>query len=283
MSIKLIPAILVSLVLGFGLGSIPGLNEHLHWNLWFIIPISGLLLGMLTGWAQFGACYFLDQKVNRSTLLVLSVAAMIGYALVDYGIYLSTTVHLKDVQGVPEGDYKLSDLVSFWDYMSWRLGSSTISSRYGTKLFQMGAAGTTLSYIVDLGGALAGALGVLFACTDRYPYCDRCLQFKRREKKYQVTFKYEENLAQEIFARIAELIQGKTYKDIVSYCRELSERHHEKKGNVQITVDQRFCRRCREASIIGKIHRLKGREWDEVSSLSFSFTSQPGEHSSLVG
>lgn len=216
-------------------------------------------------------------------LLTLSLAAMVGYALVDYGIYFSTSIHLKGVEGLPEGDYKLSDLISFWDYMAWRLGSSTISTRHGAKLLQMEAAGTTLSYIIDLAGSLLGALGSLFICTDKYPYCDRCFQFKRREKKYQVTFKYEENLAQEVFVRISELIQGQIYKDIVSYFRELSDRHHEKKGNVRITVDQRFCRRCREASIIGKVYRLKGSEWDEVSDLSFSFTSQPGEHSSLMG
>src|SRR5215813_76690 len=108
MSIKLMPAVLVSLVLGIGLGSIPGLNEHLHWNLWFVIPISGLLFGMLTGWIQFGTCYLLNRKIERSTLLLLPVAAAIGYASVDYSIYLSTTVHLKDVRGLPEGDYKLS-------------------------------------------------------------------------------------------------------------------------------------------------------------------------------
>ena len=130
MSIKLIPAILVSFVLGFGLGSIPGLNEHLHWNLWFVIPISGLLFGMLTGWLQFGTCYLLEHRVGGSTLLILPVAAAIGYVFVDYGIYFSTSIHLKDVKGVPEGDYKLSDLMSFWDYMSWRLGSSTVATRH---------------------------------------------------------------------------------------------------------------------------------------------------------
>jgi len=145
----------------------------------------------------------------------------------------------------------------------------------------MGAVGTTLSYVIDLSGALLGSLGALLIFTDKYPYCDRCSQFKRREKKYEVVFPYEENLAQEIFAKISELIQRQTYQDIVSYFRDLSEKHHDKKGNIKITADQRFCRQCREASIVGKAYRKKGSEWSEVRDLSFSFTSQPGEHSSL--
>ena len=121
---KLIPAILISLAVGFGLGSIPVVNQHLHWNLWFIIPASGLLFGMGVGFLQFWSCYALNQKVSGLRFIVLALAGLVGYFLVDYGIFLSTTIHLKDVKGLPEGDYKLSDLMSFANYMAWRLGSS---------------------------------------------------------------------------------------------------------------------------------------------------------------
>jgi hypothetical protein len=126
---KIIPAIRISLAFGFVLGSIPVVNEHLHWNLWFIIPVSGMLFGMATGFLQFWSCYALNQQITRAHLLgILPLAGLLGYALVDYGTFLTTTVHLKDVQNLPEGDYKLSDLITFAGYMAWRLGSSTIKA-----------------------------------------------------------------------------------------------------------------------------------------------------------
>ena len=286
MSIKLVPAIVLGLLLGFGLGCIPELNEHLHWNIWFIIPISGLIVGGLMGWLQFWVCYFINQKVGGWSFLILSLSAMIGYAAVDYGIYFSMTIPISGVEGISDGDYRFSDVTTFSEYMKWRLGSSSFSTRHGIK-FDMGTIGTSISYIVDLGGALLGAVGILFFCADKYPYCDRCFRFKKREKKYKILFKFDENLANEIFIKIAELIDRGGYKDMISYIRNLSEMYHEKGGDAKIVVDQRFCPTCREASIIGNVFLLGkrelfgNREWKEVDELSLSFTSQPGEHISL--
>src|SRR5882762_3045231 len=96
-TMKLIPAILISLAFGFALGSIPVVNEHLHWNFWFIIPVSGLLFGMAAGFLQFWSCYALNQKVSGANMFILALAGLVGYVFVDYGIFLSTTIHLKDV------------------------------------------------------------------------------------------------------------------------------------------------------------------------------------------
>jgi hypothetical protein len=87
MSVKLIPCIVASLLIGFVLGCIPVVNEHLHWNLWYIVPISGLALGALIGRIQFGICYRVNQKVAGVVIVVLAAAAMVGYATVDYGTY----------------------------------------------------------------------------------------------------------------------------------------------------------------------------------------------------
>lgn len=170
MAVKLVPGVLSSLILGFGLGFVPGLNEHLHWNLWFILPISGFFFGMVAGLIQFGTCYALDRKLRIWAVIIFSLAAAAGYALVDYGTYRSTTVHLSDAAVFPEGDYRLPDLIPFRDYMLWRLGSSTVFTRHGTRLYDRGTTGTTLSYFVDLVGAILGALCGLLTGVEEYPY-----------------------------------------------------------------------------------------------------------------
>jgi hypothetical protein len=34
----------VRIAAGVGIGAIPVVNENLHWNIWFVIPISGVIL-----------------------------------------------------------------------------------------------------------------------------------------------------------------------------------------------------------------------------------------------
>src|SRR5262245_48810389 len=128
---KLIVPVLISLIIGFGLGSVPGLNEHLHWNLWFIIPISGLMLGMGLGWTQFFICFVLNQVVSGWRIALMALAASASFVAIDFGIYRSTSIPVKGVAGMPDGQYRIADLVSFPQYMQWRLGSSSVKTRHG--------------------------------------------------------------------------------------------------------------------------------------------------------
>ena len=45
-------AVVLGTFIGLVFGSIPGLNENLHLNLWFVIPVSGVLVGGLLGLMQ---------------------------------------------------------------------------------------------------------------------------------------------------------------------------------------------------------------------------------------
>lgn len=281
MGIRLIPGFLIGVLLGIGLGFVPFVNEHLHWNVWFILPISGLLFGVLAAYLQFLGSYALRQQIKGLGLLWLSVGALFGFAATDYGVYLSTTIAITEMEGIPDGEYRLVELISFWDYMKLRLGSSSLSSTYGGGDFELGRMGTTLSYVVDLLGAWLGAWGTLIYLAGRYPYCERCSIYKKRERKYRVLFKFDERLVEEVFGRLQELIRGAIYPDLVKYCQELAQKHNDRNGNINITVDQRFCPRCREATLLGSVSRLAGSEWKELDDLSFSFSSQRGERVSL--
>ncbi|MHC4154590.1 MAG: hypothetical protein ACYST6_06670 [Planctomycetota bacterium] len=276
MSIKLIPSILVGLAIGFGLGSVPVVNEHLHWNLWYIVPISGLILGLLIAWIQFAICYRLNQKVTGVSLVVLA-AAMISYASVDYGIYFTTKVTISGVEEIPDGEYKLRELMTFTQFMKLNLQGSTVSDGPGLGGTEIGATGTTISYIADLLGALLGAGGLLYYFSEKRPYCDRCGKYKEQEDKYQILFTHEENLVKEIFGRLTELKEKGVYDDMASYCTELAEQHQAADGDVKIVVEQRLCPDCREATILGNVFRYGKKEWNEVSELGFSLNSERHE------
>ena len=38
---------------GIAVGTVPIIKDNLHWNLWFVIPISGFAFGAAFGWIQF--------------------------------------------------------------------------------------------------------------------------------------------------------------------------------------------------------------------------------------
>jgi hypothetical protein len=266
----------VSLVIGFSLGSIPGLNQYLHWNLWVILPVSGLMLGMGLGWTQFFGCYVLNQPVNGWRTVGLALAASASYVAVDFGIYHSTAIPMKGVNGLPDGEYRLAELVSFPQYMQWRLGSSNVMTQHGTKIFEMGAAATTISFVVDLAGAFAGAGGMLLVAASMYPYCAPCARFKSRAKKHVITFRYDEKRVQEMLGQIAAHVRTGSCADLVAYLEELSMQVHDQKGDMRITTDERQCSLCGEVTILGSVaRRRKDSTWVESPELGYSLTSHP--------
>jgi hypothetical protein len=277
MLFKMMSAAFFSLVFGFVLGSIPGLNENLHWNLWYVVPISGLLFGCAMGGLQFWYCFKVNQRIKGGVIACLVIAALLGYGAVDYGIYRSITVTVEGHEEIPDGEYKFSELMTFWQYMKVNLGGTTVESSTGEKI-EMGSTGATISYIADLIGAAVGGFCILLVCRDKYPFCEKCDRYKQREKKYAVKLVFDEQKIDEIFERMGKLIEAGVYTDLVVYCQQLASDHNDRKGDIKINIDQRYCSSCLEATMLGIVYRKSGGKWQELKDLKFSFTSQPGEH-----
>ena len=277
MSVVTLPLAILTIVFGFILGYIPVLNEHLHWNLWYVVSISGPLFGCFVGWVQFGYCFKTNERLSTFLMIHLSVMALLGYSAVDYGIYKSIVIEIEDVEGLEDGQYKLSELISFWQYTKLNLGGSKVDGQYGTDGFEMGSVGTTISYFADLLGAGLGALGLLYFCSQKYPYCLPCSKYKKRDQSYDIQFKYDETMVEQIFSQIHELMEKISYQDLVAYLQDLRTKHTDKKGDIKINVDQRFCPVCNEGTIIANVNRKKGGDWTEVKELNFRLDSQPDD------
>ena len=70
---------LVAIAAGVGIGCIPVVNENLHWNIWFVVPISGFVLGLGFGWLQFGVAWKLGTSVRGMTTVLMGAAAVAAY------------------------------------------------------------------------------------------------------------------------------------------------------------------------------------------------------------
>ncbi|MBE0536950.1 MAG: hypothetical protein IH624_14900 [Phycisphaerae bacterium] len=274
MTLKGLPAALITFLLGFVLGCIPGLNAHLHWNLWYVVPISGLVFGLAAGGVQFWYCYKANEEVSKAMMLCLILAAVVGYASVDYGIYRTTSITLEGAEGIEDGTYPLSALMSFTDFMRLNLGSSSVKKDYGAGEMEMGAAATTISYFADLSGAALGTLGALVLAKKKYPYCRQCRKYKRREREYVIQFAFEESLADALLGGVRERIAAADYLSLIAYVRQLAQTHTNSKGDMRVSVDHRLCPGCSEATLLGKVERRKGREWHEISTARFEFTQK---------
>jgi hypothetical protein len=121
--VKLIVPALIALILGAGLGAIPFVNEHLHWNWFVIVPISGLVLGAAFGWVQFQVARLLHARVGVVGGLLLTVCGALAYGATDVGIWATTSVSAEGTQ------IALRDVVSLPEFLAERLSHSSISAR----------------------------------------------------------------------------------------------------------------------------------------------------------
>ena len=272
---KTILIVAATVLLGYSIGATPGLNENLHWNLWFVIPVSGLILGMFIGWLQFFTAYAVNLRIGNSTAWLLAIAAAAAYLATEAGIYNAMMIPIGGVDGMPDGEYAVSALFTFQEYVSMTLSSTAYEGRGGVD-YEYGGIATKLTYAVDVLACFAAAFMTRAAIAKKYPYCERCGLYKKRDTKFEAKMPAGDATA-DAFNKLMGLMEQRNYSNVVSFLKDLSGRSA-KDGDVMITADQRCCPTCKEASIVGRVYKSNVKEWDEVDDLAFQFESRPGEH-----
>lgn len=263
----LLAACAAAILAGIAVGAIPFVNENLHWNIWFVVPISGALLGAAFGWVQFQIARAFSVRVGTAAAVALALAATVGYLGTDLGTYWTTAVELEQMDGFEAGEYQLHDLVSFSDYMRARLTSSSIDLRPGRSdsTVELGAAAATVSFGFDLIGAWLGSFLILVGVARGTPYCDRCHQYKRRLGGTEIPL--EASTAVEVLDQLQEQVQGGSYECVVSLLNSLTKREPPEELMLKISTDERTCPGCNETTLTCRVLRLQGNEWKEVAEL----------------
>ena len=281
MSIKVIVPLSVTITAGYGIGCVPDLHDFLHLSILMVVPIGGVIYAMFSCVIVFVSCYFLNIKVSRWSWLFMAVFIMFGYTVADFGSYRTGLVPVVGVQGYSDGDYQAAELMSFFEYMKLQLGSSVIQSRSGGHTLELGSTGTTVTYLVNIGAAFLGSLAMLAVLADMYPFCSRCFIYKKLEKKYELFWLGNIKTFDEILAQINFLIENKDYRGlsmIIPKTARVQQYIKEKDALFQISVDQRYCALCREATILGDVFIRENGQWELSNSRKFTFSSQQGEH-----
>lgn len=265
--------VLLSLAIGFGIGCIPVLKDNLHWNVWVIVPVSGMLLGGALAWLQFWACALLRSAFTQKVAGVLSLAAVASFLATDLGNYSSSSVEVSGVPNVQDGTYPIRQLISFTDYMKLRLGSSELS--HGSeKLLELGTTATTLGFVVDLAGAGIAAFGTFLSLSFLHPSCQRCSRPKKKTRAGVIRPPSRKEVLQGILRDVTTLAREGRHAELVQRLKELAKGEQNSRARLKIGITQFECPQCGEKTIVGRIFMQDDQKrWREDEKLRFQSTS----------
>lgn len=258
MGAKLILLILFSIAVGVGIGSIPGLNEHLHWNIWLVLPISGALFGCLLAWLVVLVAQRLDVPVQGPIVLLLAIVAAFSYAMADFGRYLTLTVSIDATDNSPAMNVPVREAVSFLEFMKFEWSESTVTSLRGRGSMELPTSATQTSYIVDLLGVLLLFIGTLIGLRRDNPQCAVCQSWMKRtwsDGTLITTDDFQAGAAHRLSSLAATANLTEMRKAVEATFVELGG----KSGRFMVKVEEFRCSKCGAMTLLGSAYSSDGK------------------------
>ncbi|MGC4093335.1 MAG: hypothetical protein QM756_36675 [Polyangiaceae bacterium] len=271
---KLIISALVALLAGVLLGAIPFVNQYLHWNLYIIIPISGVILGAAFGWLEFMVAKLLHARIGVVGGLFLTLVGAVAYVATDVGIWATTSVEVQGGQSVA-----LRDAVSLPEFMGERLTHSSISRR--GKSVEVGKTMTIISFVVDLLGACAGAGLLVFALSSDAPYCERCSRYRKGGATVEREYPLDEAQAENYWRWFDQLKQAQRYAELAAGIQAMPGLNVASRR--KIAASESSCPKCGQAAMaLSVLHPDKEGDWTTESGRSMEVLAAANEGPRLI-
>jgi hypothetical protein len=264
---------LVAIALGMAVGCVPILNQHLHWNFWIIVPLSGMIFGLIFASMQFAAGRLLQIHITIRQARLLSIGIVLAYFTTDIGIYLSAAIPISNHDSLPDGLYPIRDLVSFLGYMSIRLGSASMHSlNFGTLRF--GETGTIVHYLFDLLGAGLGAFFTFQPLISDAAFCKKCARYMKATQRFDIYLLPDEDV-DGIRSSIRQLGERNGHDELALLLKELPNKAGDERCRARISSTLSACRQCGAKALTGRLFQIERNDWLEVPESAFS-TSRSG-------
>lgn len=250
----------LSLVLGAAMGLSDFTRSLLNLNLWFVIPIGGILLGGAAGLIHFGGLLWSHVRITMPVMIVLGLSAALGYLAADYSTYYTAEFEEAGEKVV------LRDIATFEQYMNVRLSKTTVNSRHGgdKPMYEAGGEVTKLFYLIDLLGAFFGAAGVLYLVREAYPYCTRCSKYLALNYKKKLFFG-EEEAFKTSYAEVAKAVEerdGDRARHLLEPTGNLA-----KKGAFLLEFFSRGCPTCAKGYVLLRPSVFSGKNYTPIKEL----------------
>jgi hypothetical protein len=261
-----------ALLLGLLLGSVSPFNEYLHWNLWVFLPVSGMLFGAALAFSQSLAAQKFRLRIPSRTAALLSTSTVLAYFSTDIGLYLTSTASVGEVPGLPDGDYRIWQLISFVEYMQVRLGASSIRTLQ-LGIFELGSAGTALSYSLDLAAVGLSSWITFQNLSFSSPYCESCARHMDVTRGMETCFPPGTDLA-EVQCKLLELGVDGGCDAVLTFLGSFAELDDPEACRAKVSLGRASCPMCSAQAVSGKFFRIERFDWLEVSELEFSIQGQ---------
>lgn len=270
---KLVVSAVVSLLAGVLLGALPFVNQHLHWNFFVIVPVSGLMLGAAFGWLQYRVARLLHARIGVIGGAVLTVVGALSYWATDVGVWLTTSVSMADGRSVA-----LREVSSLPEFLADRLSSSSISARGRT--VEVGSTGTILTFAVDELGALLGTAAILFGFASSAAYCQACGRYRKNLLKIEREYPLDEAQANFQWQAFEQLAKARQYAALAAQVQALPELTIASRRKLE--AQESACPKCGQTALALSTLRQGKEGWDS-DGRELSAESAANEGACLVG
>lgn len=273
---KMIAPVLFAWLVGLVVGFIPSVEEFLRVYAMLVIPVFPILIWAGVGWVMFKICFLTDFKPSKFQIVILSVFAAVGYTFTDIGIYFMTSITVKGAQNIPDGEYTYSQLLSFWDYLQWRLSSSSYSvGRTGSNAMELGGGVTKLFYFGEIIGSFLACYVTMQGLDLTNPFCEKCDMFYSKLNTFEIPIESDESAIQEKTNQINECFSMDSYNELMTTLRSLLQPSI-KNPDIRYIIDHRACKSCKKAVLNGYLETRADRGYAKVDDSEISYESMPG-------
>jgi hypothetical protein len=197
---------------------------------------------------------------TKKVILFLALCSGVAFLAGDYATYDTMVIE-------ENGDSaKLSELISFGQYMEFRLEKSSYKFKSSSE-FEVGGLVTKLFYLLNLLGSALGAFGVLWLCKEKYPFCERCDRF------YAQIFSDKKRIGTEAafkghYAELRGPIDSRDGLALRGAWDKIPAKPAEKRAPFLVVLEARKCPTCMKSSIRLTPSMLSGNNWSELKDLS---------------
>jgi len=268
--------IIASLALGFFIGCIPVLSNHLHWNIWIIIPISGVIFGILFAYFQAYAGRILRLKLTGRYIFLFALMAPLSYLATDFGHYASHGIDVVDADNRTSHGVAFHQLMSFTDYMAMRLGDTQLTSVRSQSSLPVNGTVHKISFGIDLLACFLIALGCVGVFAVTHLYCDACRRYKKARHTFYIWTDAAESRLMSLLHTIFEVCRRDNKRELEDCLRQLEAEHNNSRLHGKILVKHSECPKCHAENYVGTVEVYNGKDWKKINELKFD-TSYEGE------
>jgi hypothetical protein len=239
------------------------------WTFWFVIPVGAGIAGFAAASGYYLGAWLFGHRPSRLLLVNILIASVATFFFIHYLSYSTMQIEGK----------KVSDYISFWEYLNIAIRSASMSLRFHARDIgstgELGAFGYAVAALQILGFAAGGFC--VYAYLTTKPFCDKCSRYLSAKGK-QIRYSTDSEKLQQAIPHVLGLIAKEDLSTAIEHHRsspDFGSSSSPKGCRLRTLIELRSCKECGLHWLKFTTEQLSDNEWKEISDLSVGgFTNQ---------